>query len=210
MRIGAKTIQSDIKECLICFDSGATIEIGPCTGTRWTILLWSTTHGDSLPHLPLWRPGNLSVPTASVEEAFASSIWTSTTHRGGELRTALDRSSHPERWPVDSLPSIWWKWKVVVSFRQSGQHINCLEMRAILAALKWRVRQLGEIGITGVHLSDSGVCLACLSKGRSSSTGLNFILHRINILKIAASLILICAHVRSADNPADHPAVTFG
>ena len=39
-----------------------------------------------------------------------------------------------------------WRWKVVSGWkwRSQGEHINSLELRAILACLRWRCEHLGE------------------------------------------------------------------
>eukprot|EP00971_Amphidinium_carterae_P283808 5634794-Amphidinium_carterae.3 len=83
----------------------------------------------------------------------------------------------------------WWNWKVVLSFRLGGSHINCLELQAVWAALRWRLRRPGAVGTRFLHASDSQVCLAILVKGRTSSTALSHTLRRINATILAGSLL---------------------
>ena len=87
-----------------------------------------------------------------------------------------------------------------------GEHINVLELKAILSAFKWRVRSAAAINTRMLHLTDSQVCLAVCSKGRSSSHHLQRVLDRLSALLVAASAQPYYLYVRSADNPADAPS----
>ena len=70
-----------------------------------------------------------------------------------------------------SIPSRLWRWKVVSGWSWSGQaeHINSLELRAVLTTLKWRIERKLQVGCRFLHLVDSLVVLHALSRGRSSS-----------------------------------------
>ena len=83
-----------------------------------------------------------------------------------------------------SIPSRLWKWKVVSGWKWSGnkEHINSLELRAVLTTLKWRVQHKKQVGVRFLHLVDSLVVLHALSRGRSSSKKLRSTLSRINAL----------------------------
>lgn len=87
-----------------------------------------------------------------------------------------------------SIPSNLWRWKTVCGWRWSGsaEHINVLEMRAVLTALKWRFARKGWIRTRFLHLVDSQVCLHALARGRSSSRKLRRTLLRINSLLLAS------------------------
>ena len=70
-----------------------------------------------------------------------------------------------------SIPSRLWKWKVVSGWRWKGdkEHINSLELRAVLTTLKWRLGHKQQVGHRFLHLVDSLVVLHTLARGRSSS-----------------------------------------
>ena len=158
------------------------------------------------PSYPLILAGPVPARTSGYMESLGYEMWRHSTHRSGELKLVFSAGGNPGRWPQASVPSTWWDWKTALSFRQDGFHINVLEMRANLAALKWRVRTRGHIGKIYIHLLDSMVCHSALSKGRSSSRQLNTIIRRFNMLQVASNTVQISAHVRSALNPADRPS----
>ena len=87
-----------------------------------------------------------------------------------------------------------------------GMHINALELRALLATVKWLVRERKVVGMQVCHMIDSLVCFSAVAKGRTSSRPLNLILRRLNSLLIATDISLTLAYVRSKDNPADGPS----
>ena len=89
----------------------------------------------------------------------------------------------PKAYPRQSGAADWWKWKAVFSCRWTRpEHINGLEMRAILLALQWRVSHLKEVNVRVLHLTDSYVCMSIISKGRTSSDLLLATLRRIAAL----------------------------
>ena len=81
-----------------------------------------------------------------------------------------------------------------------------LELRACLAAVKWRLRRPEESCTIFAHMMDSQVCIATVAKGRSSSKGLNRILHRLNCLLVANGSFALVAYFHTKDNPADTPS----
>ena len=107
-----------------------------------------------------------------------------------------------------SVPSKLWKWQTVAGWRwsPSKEHINVLEMRAALTALRWRLEQRKSHRKKFVHLIDSLVCLHSLSRGRSSSLKLKRTLLRINSLLLATHSQALWAYVHTKDNPADGPS----
>jgi hypothetical protein len=155
---------------------------------------------------PISRPGTLCPRVDNYVKALTLECWRRSTHRGGELRASLETGSSLKRWPLAAVDSSLWDWTVALSFAQNNQHINLLEMRASLAALKWRIRTFPESHAIFFHLVDSLVNLAAIAKGRSSSRLLNGILRRYNALLLAANLHPLCGYLRSADNPADAPS----
>jgi hypothetical protein len=57
-----------------------------------------------------------------------------------------------------------------------------------------------------VHLTDSQVCAAVLTKGRTSSRKLRSVLRRWNALCIAGDVYPVVGYIVSEDNPADRPS----
>lgn len=107
-----------------------------------------------------------------------------------------------------SIPSRLWQWKVVSGWKWKGapEHINALEMRAVLTTLKWRVQHKQEVNGRFLHLIDSLVVLHALSRGRSSSRKLRSTLSRINALLLCSSNQALWAYVHTELNPADRPS----
>ena len=151
---------------------------------------------------PCQRPFLQLAPVAFLTAALVRR----STHRGGEIRLPLGRLGRPGAWPPRALKSCWFEWDVALAYKAEGQHINVLEMRAFLAAVKWRVRQGQDVNKIFVHMLDSQVCIAAAAKGRSSSRMLNRVLHRLNCLLIANSCFALVAYFHTSDNPADRPS----
>ena len=107
-----------------------------------------------------------------------------------------------------SIPSRLWKWRTAASWQWTGskEHINALELRAVLTSLRWRLERKQQVHVKFVHLVDSLVCLHCLSRGRSSSRKLRRTLLRTNALLLATRSHVVWAYVRASQNPADAPS----
>ena len=130
-------------------------------------------------------------------------------YKGDDVRLlSADSSSAP--WPRQAIPSGWWNWKVAMSYRfkhsLGPEHINALEMRALLSTIKWRASQINTANCRCLHLSDSQVCIGIVTKGRTSSCRIKHIIQQINALMLASNLHLLCAYVATHDNPADEPS----
>jgi hypothetical protein len=93
-----------------------------------------------------------------------------------------------------------------VAYKRSRGHINELEMHAVLAALRWRLRPPHRLRRRVVHLVDSQVVLSALAKGRSPSRRLNYDLKKVNALILASGVVIVYGYIRSRDNPADGPS----
>ena len=107
-----------------------------------------------------------------------------------------------------SLPSRLWKWKIIAGWSWKGnpEHINSLEMRAILTTLQWKIGHQGLVRKRFLHMTDSLVCLHSLTRGRSSSRKLRRTLCRINALLLVSSSQAFWSYVHTDDNPADRPS----
>ena len=106
-----------------------------------------------------------------------------------------------------SIPSNLWVWRTVCgwTWRGSKEHINNLEMRAILCALKWRIIKMKGNKQRMVHLTDSLVCLHTLTRGRTSSRKRRTVA-RINSLLLLSQNSAVWTYVHTALNPADAPS----
>ena len=107
-----------------------------------------------------------------------------------------------------SIPPNLWKWRTVAGWRWMGarEHINCLELRAALTALRWHLERNKQLHIKFVHLLDSLVSLRTLCRGRSSSKKLRRTVLRINALLLATKSQAVWAYVHTKLNPADAPS----
>ena len=129
-----------------------------------------------------------------------------TMHRGSDVRIVSGVLTRPDLWPRRSIQPSRYHWKVVLSYGASGDHINVAELKAILAAIRWRTRSAANIASRCIHLSDSQVSISVLVKGRSSSVLLQRVLHRLNCLVLATALHIAHVFVRTDLNPADKPS----
>ena len=98
-----------------------------------------------------------------------------------------------------SIPSQCWRWLTVAGWGWKGdpEHINCLELRAILTSVRWWIEKRKVTRAKFIHLTDSLVCMHSLARGRTSSRKLRRTLTRINCLLLAS---------RCFQNPADRPS----
>jgi hypothetical protein len=94
-----------------------------------------------------------------------------------------------------------YKWRPV-----DPEHVNILELRAYLSYLKWLSRKPHLLHHRFFHLLDSQVCIAVVSKGRSSSFALSSVLEQCNALVLAGGLVAYVGYVDTKDNPADAPS----
>ena len=125
-------------------------------------------------------------------------------HTGSDVRVTTGQVLNPKAFPRQSAAADWWNWQGVFHCRWGvPEHINRLEMRSILLALKWRVQHLGEVDCRFIHLTDSYVSMSVISKGRSSSDMLMSVMRKIAAYQFGFSLFPILIHVESTENPTD-------
>ena len=107
-----------------------------------------------------------------------------------------------------SIPSKLWKWKTVAgwSWKTRSDHINVLELRAVKTSIRWWIQRKQVTSSKFLHLTDSLVCLHCLSRGRTSSRKLRRTLVKINAYLLAADLHPLWGYVDTKQNPADRPS----
>ena len=95
-----------------------------------------------------------------------------------------------------AVASTRWKWKYVFANKVKPKlHINVLELAAASLAV-------GRC----LHLCDSQVCLAVLTKGRAASPRWRGGLRRIGARLVAGGLVPAYAFVGSEKNSADAPS----
>ena len=86
-------------------------------------------------------------------------------HTGSELRRDPLSSDHPHVWPCRSIDPRWWRWRVIIShpwLSGHAEHINKLEARSVLKAIRWRVRRPDRLNQKFFHLTDSAVVIGIL------------------------------------------------
>ena len=99
------------------------------------------------------------------------------------------------------------RWSIVLSSAWRGvEHINALELRAVLLAVHWVLSHPHSLCRRVFILVDSTVAFFSLWKGRSSSPALLFVLRKIAALSLASGLSLLPSWVPSEVNPADAPS----
>lgn len=98
-------------------------------------------------------------------------------------------------------------WSTIIQhrWRWTGEHINALEMRAILLGLLWLV-SCRVVDRRVSFFTDSMVCLGALNKGRTSAPTLSRVLSTVAALCLSAGIVLLPAHVPTELNPADGPS----
>eukprot|EP00435_Cladocopium_sp_Y103_P034012 s218_g8.t1 len=134
-----------------------------------------------------------------------------TEYRGSDIRLDLGLIWRPDAVARSSINPDRWVWNVGQAYRwRRPEHINLLELRAILRALEWRARSTTFASCRFVHLSDSQICLAVLNKGRSSSRRINRILRKIASLIVTLNLYPLWGWIQSRLNPADAPSRKYG
>jgi site-specific DNA-cytosine methylase len=127
--------------------------------------------------------------------------------RGSDVRLDTGSLFRPDSFPRGSIDPWRWQWHVGLAYRfRHAEHINCLELRAILATFEWRCRSSAFSRCRALHLTDSVVSLSVAVKGRSSSRSLNKLLQRFCALQCAAGVYPVLGWVASEDNPADAPS----
>ena len=128
---------------------------------------------------------------------------------GGDIRCLPMREFKSDAWPRHAINGEWWSWKTVVSYQWNhsfNDSINVLEARAILAAVKWRLRKEANLSSKFLHLSDSQVCLGAYRKFRSPAIGLQSVVSRVAALCLTASCKMILGYIPTDKNPADRPS----
>jgi hypothetical protein len=101
-----------------------------------------------------------------------------------------------------------WRWRTLFSmqWRRSGDHINVLEMRALLSAVRRAACSPAGAKKRLLALVDSTVALGVASKGRSSSRRMLRVARALTAALIAHDLTLAALWISTHFNPADAPS----
>lgn len=130
-------------------------------------------------------------------------------HNGSDVSIALGIPFSSKQGNHASLRALWWSWKILYSSRwKYPTHINSLEMRMIVQAVRWRSRNPNNFNSRWLHLADSMVCNYILSKGRTSSHLLQPLVKQHSALLLALNSVEFHGHVDSSENPTDAPSRT--
>ena len=111
-----------------------------------------------------------------------------------------------------SVPAKLWFWRTACGWKwktgpgETGEHINRLELRAVLTSIKWRVLKQKCRRRRFLHLVDSLVSLHIVNKGRSSSRKLRRIMKRISAWLLLSANSCVLGYVDTGQNPADAPS----
>lgn len=101
-------------------------------------------------------------------------------YRGSDVRLDVGTLYRADSFPRATVNLHRWLWHIAHAYRfEREEHINVLELRAILHCLEWRARRSGFGDCRCLHLSDSQVALSVCVKGRSSSRQLNRVLRKL-------------------------------
>ncbi len=153
---------------------------------------------------------SVNVPVEVInEEAVVRAICRGSSFKSTDIRQLALGSRIPHQWPRQSIPADWWRWRVILAFKWKQvdpEHVNILELRAFLSYIKWLSRKPQLLHHRFFHLLDSQVCLAVVSKGRSSSFALSNVLEQCNALVLAGGMVAYVGYVDTKDNPADAPS----
>jgi len=99
------------------------------------------------------------------------------------------------------------RWRTIIASRwRHGQHINALELHAVLLALRHHLSSPGCLSTRLMCLVDSAVAFYVLWKGRTSSPSLSSVTRQIHATSLASGVTLHAVWIPSAWNPADAPS----
>ncbi len=101
-------------------------------------------------------------------------------------------------------------WRTIAAAPwRSPEHINVLELRALLTAVRWVLSHPRAVGARVLFLCDSNVVVGAVTKGRSSSQPLLRRLRSLAALVLASGLRPTLTWLASEHNPADEPSRRF-
>ena len=161
---------------------------------------------------PFMAEPSATAPTASSDETAVTLVkeYMRIAEKGGsDVRLELGVPFRPNAWPRAGAQVHRWNWSIVHGFpwrNSTNVHINKLELLVVLSTIKWRTRRASQQRSRFIHLVDSQVVGAIVTKGRTSSRNLRPTVLKTNALILAAQIYPCYIFVHSEDNPADLPS----
>ncbi len=146
-----------------------------------------------------------ALQTQLHSESAANPLLSSYPSLGPDERTALLTAESVFASTYDDVSLARWSPLISTAWRDP-EHINALELRAVLLAVHWVLSHPSSLTRRVLLLVDSTVAFFSLWKGRSSSPQLLRILRKIGALLLAGGLALLPGWVPSEVNPADGPS----
>ena len=148
--------------------------------------------------------GSTGSPEHGTPEALNRYLLRRVNHTGSDIRVATGEVLCPRAYPRQSVDPAWWNWTILFhTLWQKREHINSLEMRSILLAVKYYIFNLKESNLRIFHVTDSYVSMSIIGKGRTSSKKIGWVLRQLNALLLLFNLYLVVGHVESTRNPTD-------
>ena len=147
--------------------------------------------------------------------------------KGSDVRLSTGALIAPGAGRVQSVQSNLWRWRSAFKWQwqlpkvdgskitddsrsaRPQEHINVLELRALLAATRWALRSYKSLGLSTLRLTDSRVVMGVASKYRSSSKVLQRQLRKLAALELGGSCRFCTGFIRSDWNPADKGSRDF-
>ena len=125
-------------------------------------------------------------------------------HTGSDVKITTGEVLNPRAFPRQSFEADLCDWHISFKVKwERAQHINILELRSILLAVKYHISHLKGVSSRLFHITDSYICMSIISKGRSGSKALRNILRQLNATLLSHGLSLVLGHVESTQNPTD-------
>ena len=152
---------------------------------------------------------NLTSMTESGEDAHIRWLLRQVGLRGTDVRISVP-DEQLSREVVYPYPAFRWLWRTVLSYRWSSeQHINVLEVTAVLTEFRRRLRNVDNINTRFLNVVDSLVTYYAVTKGRSGSKRINRSLRRMMALNLASKSVIVSLWTLSKWNYADRASRRF-
>jgi hypothetical protein len=99
------------------------------------------------------------------------------------------------------------RWSTIMSYPwRYDEHINTLELRALLSAIRWSLSYPSSITSRVICMLDSSVCVFAVRKGRSSAPTIGPVMRQLSAMLLASGMSLLPIWIPSEWNPADAPS----
>jgi len=168
-------------------------------------------------HARLERGLVLATPEQAPGRAFAAGqslvvmLLNGAGRRGMDLHAAGGTGARTRTELRTSIPVGLGEWMLAFKWPWlHDQHINVLELRAILGACRWRSKSSRVIGTLGLLLTDNMAAAGAMARGRGGSPPMQAAMRQIAAVHLAGRLRTAVGFVRSDHNPADEGSRELG